>query len=319
MSRTDIVLHRGDLGVQIDPARLFERAGPLVLEVGFGDGTFLVHLAEAHPAWNLLGAEVSLGSVSRAFRRLRRHGHRQARLYRGDAQFLVRDVLPPGSLHRIYVNFPDPWPKKKHRDRRLLQTSFFRLTASRLEDGGALLFTSDHEEYFAFALAQAAATGLFAVEQKTPPPATLTTKYARKWQAQDKRIQHAVFTRTAPPDEHPSPIIETCDAMHHAIFEGDLPDLDAFEKQVHAFDQNHVILLEAFRSVNDGGLLFVARIEEPDLTQEVLLEVRPSDDQYVVGIKPWGQPLVTRGTREAVGVAARWLEAHGMEQVHRSY
>jgi tRNA (guanine-N7-)-methyltransferase len=316
---TDIVLHRADLGVQIDPARLFGRNGPLVLEVGFGDGTFLAHLAKAHPDWNLLGAEVSLGSVARAFRRLRRRGVRHARLYRGDAQFLVRDVLPAGSLHRIYVNFPDPWPKKRHRDRRLLQVPFFRLAASRLENGGAILFTSDHQEYFAFALEQATASRCYAVKQTAPPPATLTTKYARKWQAQEKQIQHAVFTKIMTPDASFAPVIDTYDTMHHALFQGKLPEIDTFEKHVHPFDGGHVILLEAFRPVTGDGLLFVVRIEEPDLTQEILIEVRPSDGQYVATVKAWGQPLATRGTREAVGLVARWLRERGLDEVERFY
>src|SRR5690606_34327654 len=133
-----------DLAQARDPARLFGRAGPLVLEVGFGDGTFLAHLAEAYPAWNLLGAEISLASVSRAFRRLRRLGHRPVRLFRGQAEFLLRNIVPPEGLHRLYVNFPDPWPKKRHHERRLLQASFFRLAAARLEPNGAIHFTSDH-------------------------------------------------------------------------------------------------------------------------------------------------------------------------------
>lgn len=317
-----MLLHPADLRVAMMPSSLFERAGPLVMEVGFGDGWFLTHLAQEHPDWNLLGAEIALGSVTRAFKRLRREGVTNARLYRGHARFLVRDVLPPRSLHRIYVNFPDPWPKKRHRDRRLLRAPFFRLLSTRLEDGGTLLFTTDHAEYFDSALEEAASTGLYDIAQLPPPSATLQTKYARKWRAQDIPIQHAVFTKQKEADDPFPPRIETCDPMHHAILSGDLPDLNAFDKQVHRFKKGHVILLEAYAASNNTEWVIVTRIEEPDLTQEVLVEVRPMrkrEEGLFVGIKAFGQPLGTKGTKEAVRAVTEWLQRQGLELVQQFY
>ncbi len=319
MPLSTLVLHPADLAAAKTPPRLFGRSEPLVLEIGFGDGTFLAHLAEAHPDWNVLGAEVSLASVGRAFRRLRREGHHTARLYRGDAAFLLRDIVPAESLHRIYVNFPDPWPKKRHRDKRLLQAPFFQLAAARLEDGGTIHFTSDHAEYFAFALEEAATTGLFHTTLHPPTPASLTTKYARKWQAQAKHIQHAIFTRLAAPAAPILPVVETLSTMHHAILQGTLPAIDTFKKHVQPFAGGHVIVLEAFRPVSGDGLLFVVRIEEAELTQEVLVEVFSHGEAYRAGIKAWGQPLATRGTREAVGAVAQWLTERGLTEVERYY
>lgn len=317
-----MLLQPDDLGIAMSPDALFDRTAPLVMEVGFGDGWYLAHLAQAHPEWNLLGAEIALGSVTRTFKRLRREGVANARLYRGHARFLVRDVLAPRSLHRIYVNFPDPWPKKRHWERRLLQAPFFRLLSTRLEDGGALLFTTDHAEYFDFALEEAASTELYDITQLPPPPATLQTKYARKWRAQDIPIQHAIFTKQAEDDEPFPPIIETYDTMHHAILTGDLPALDTFNKQVHRFKKGYVILLEAYAAPTDGGWIIVTRIEESDLTQELLVEVRPAkkrEEGLFVGIKAFGQPLVTKGTKEAVRAVTEWLQRQGLELVQQFY
>lgn len=314
-----MVLHVSDLTVPMPPEALFGREGPFVLEVGFGDGWYLAHLAGEHPGWNLLGAELSLGSVARAYRRLLREGHTNARLYRGPARFLLRNITPRGSLHRIYVNFPDPWPKKKHRARRLLQAPFFRLASTRLEDGGTLRLTTDHPDYFQMALDEARATGLYEIETRPPPPPTLQTKYARKWRAQNKPIQHALFTKRTAADDPFDPVIDPSDAMHHAILSGTLPALEGFEKHVYPFDGGHVILLEALRPVAEAGCLFITRIEEPDLTQEVLIEVRANPKGYFVGIKSFCQPLNTRGTRKAVQAAAEWLTAHGMTLEERFF
>lgn len=305
------------------PEALFGRPGPLVLEVGFGDGWFLTQLAQAHPDWNVLGAEVSLGSVTRAFKRLRRERIENVRIYQGHARFLVRNLVPRHALHRVYVNFPDPWPKKRHHDRRLLQASFFRLLSTRLVDEGQVLLTTDHAAYFDFALDEAKASGLFEVETGPPPPPTLQTKYARKWRAQDKPIQHAVFTRRAVADASYPPTVEPASAMHHALLDGTLPEIEHFEKIIHGFKGGHVIVLEAFRPVGEeASYLFVTRIEEKDLVQEVLVEVRPAPKEHgdvFVGVKSFGQPLTTRGTREAVRAVTAYLEKQGLTLAQRFF
>ncbi|AEB10785.1 tRNA (guanosine(46)-N7)-methyltransferase TrmB [Marinithermus hydrothermalis] len=300
------------------PDRLFGREGPLVLEVGFGDGRFLAMLARAHPEWNLLGVEVSAASVARARKRLLKERVAHARLYLGHARFVVRNLIPPKSLHRVYVNFPDPWPKKRHQHKRLLQAPFFRLLSTRLADGGALLFTTDHEEYFTFALEEAKRTGLYRVEVGPPPPEALKTKYALKWQEQQKPIFHAAFHK-AGEDAGAYPPIERYTEMPHALLEGTLPEIERFAKQVHAFEGGHVIVLEAYRDLEGPGLIFLARVEEADLVQEVLVEARPSAKGVFVGLKGFGAPLVTRGVKEAVRWVTAWLEARGLRARQRSY
>ena len=125
----------GDLTIPTEPAELFGRRAPTALEIGFGNGSFMEAVAAREPEWNWLGAELSRSSVGRAFRRLTRAGLSNVRIYAGDARFLVRQVLPAHCLDRVYVNFPDPWPRRRHRDNRLLEASFFHLLGSRLKAG----------------------------------------------------------------------------------------------------------------------------------------------------------------------------------------
>ncbi|MCH1927501.1 methyltransferase domain-containing protein, partial [Shewanella sp. C31] len=98
----------------------------MVLEIGFGDGRFTASLAKEHPDWLVLGAEVSAASVLRAYKRVRRENLGNVRLYHGTGPFALRNLVPPGSLLAAIVNFPDPWPKKRHQGRRLLKEPFFR-------------------------------------------------------------------------------------------------------------------------------------------------------------------------------------------------
>jgi len=298
------LLRRRDLQLGFDS--FFDRQGPLVLEIGFGDGRFLVESARQSPEWNLLGVEIS----SRAYRRMHRERVWHARLFRGHGQMLLRDVIPPGSLHRIYVNFPDPWPRSRNQSRRLLQPKFFRMAANRLIDGGDLLLTTDHAEYFQFARDSARESGVFTEELLPPPPETLRTKYALKWQDQERAIYHVVFRPTAP-GQAPQPLIIP-ETMQHALMEGSLSNLKQFEKHIRQFDGGTVVVSEAFRSLSAEGVLFKVIVEEADLHQELLVKAWHKADGVFVGLDPFGDPLGTRGCREAVRAVTKVLEESGL-------
>jgi tRNA (guanine-N7-)-methyltransferase len=310
-----VLLVPASLPFPLSPAAVYGREGPWVLEIGVGDGRFLVELARAHPGWNLLGAEVAPASVSRALRRLRREGIGQARLYLGDGRFALRNLAGRRSLARVYVNFPDPWPKQKHHERRLLRRPFFELLSTRLQDGGELLFTTDHEEYFHFAIGEARASGLFAVTTAPPPPETLRTKYARKWLDQSKPIFHARFAKTAEAEADFPPLRRY--PVPHALMQGTPPPASEFTKLVATDAGVNVVLLEAWQAA--AGMVVLARVEEEELTQEVLLEVRPSSKGVYVGLRPNCNPLVTAGVKRAVGLLVDWLEKRGLQAAQRSY
>ncbi len=292
------------------PRSLFDREGPLALEIGFGDGRFLVELARLHPDWNLVGVEISLASVSRAFRRMHREGVDHVRLYRGHGRMVVRDFLDAGSLRRIYVNFPDPWPRRNQLSYRLLQPGFFRMAANRLAPGGDLMLTTDHAEYFEFARGSAEASGIFEESVLPSPPETLRTKYALKWQDQQRPIYHAVFT----PTERPSPPAREThiEDMQHALLDGDLSAVRQVAKYVRRFEGGTVIVMEAYRSLTDDGLMFEVVVEEADLRQELLIKAWAKQDGVFVGLQPFGDPMGTRGCREAVHAVTDVLKTHGL-------
>lgn len=314
------VLDPGRAGAPLEPERLYGRSAPLVLEIGFGNGRFLLGLARRRPEWNLVGAEISPGSVARAYQLLRGAGVGHTVLFRGQAGFLVRDLLPEGCLSRVYLNFPDPWPKARHAEHRLLQAPFLRILSTRLADGAALCFTTDHPGYFAQGLGEAEATGLFQIEVALPPAETLETKYARKWRAIGKPIHHARLVLAERDRGEPARRVAIEERMHYAILAGVLPAPEGFDKSVRHFPGGCAVALEVLRATRDGGLCFLVRIEEADLVQEVLVDARQKEPGVVfVGVRSFGQPLPTRGTREAVGMVAECLTNRGLELIQRSF
>jgi tRNA (guanine-N7-)-methyltransferase len=161
----------------------FERGrGTLLVEVGFGNGEHLVRLARSRPDARVVGIEVSQGSLFRAARRLLTEGIDNARLLWGDARFLLDAVFAPGSVDRLVMNFPCPWPKKRHAGRRVTSAPFCRRLARVLRIGGRFDLTTDLEEVVRESEAGLAEVGAFGAPRiERNPPLDWTTKYGRKW------------------------------------------------------------------------------------------------------------------------------------------
>lgn len=132
---------------QLDLDRLFGRAAPRILEIGFGMGETTASIAAAHPDVDYLGIEVHTPGVGSLLKLIDAHGLSNLRLIQHDAVEVLREMIAPGSLDGAHIFFPDPWPKKRHHKRRLVQTDFIALLASRLKPGGYLHLATDWEEY----------------------------------------------------------------------------------------------------------------------------------------------------------------------------
>ena len=137
--------------VPIDPQSFFTRRAPMHLEIGFGDGGALTQLAEQHPEYNFLGAEVHRPGIGRLLIEIHARQLTNIRIARQDGVQLLQ-ALPAQSLAAIHLYFPDPWPKKKHHKRRLIQPTFTHLAADRLQPGGTLHFATDWQPYAEHAL-----------------------------------------------------------------------------------------------------------------------------------------------------------------------
>lgn len=130
-----------------DFAALFGRVAPLVLEIGFGNGEQMLHSAQAEPARDFIGVEVHRPGVGRLMNALADAGVGNVRLYNHDAVEVLRDDIAPGALAETRVYFPDPWHKKRHNKRRLVQPEFLALLASRTAVGGRLHLATDWADY----------------------------------------------------------------------------------------------------------------------------------------------------------------------------
>ena len=123
-------------------------ARPLEVDFGCGDGTFLTELAAHHPERDFLGVERLLGRVRKGCRKIARTGLTNAKVLRLETSYTLEWLLPDACASRVHLLFPDPWPKKKHHKRRLVNAGFCAALVRVLQPGGEFLFKTDHPEYF---------------------------------------------------------------------------------------------------------------------------------------------------------------------------
>jgi tRNA (guanine-N7-)-methyltransferase len=131
----------------LDAATQFGRVAPLVLEIGFGMGAATAEIAAARPDTDFLGVEVHTPGVGALLKRIGEMDLTNLRILQHDAVQVVEQMIAPASLAGVHVFFPDPWHKKKHHKRRLVQPAFVALLASRLAPGGYLHCATDWQPY----------------------------------------------------------------------------------------------------------------------------------------------------------------------------
>jgi len=178
----------------------------LVVEIGFGRGEFLTALAEADPKTAFLGVEYSFKRVLKLARRIARTPLRNIRLLEAPAERVVHEVLRDASASDFWINYPDPWPKKRHAKRRLLRPELAELLARRLVPGGLLHVATDHPGYAEWI--DAALRGVRLLENCYAPdrhrsevPGRPATAYELEWRALGRPLHYFEYRRRqAPPD-----------------------------------------------------------------------------------------------------------------------
>lgn len=134
---------------------------PLEVDLGCGDGSFLLEMARQHPERDFLGVERLLGRVRKVCKKIARQQLHNARVLRLESRYVSEWLLPEAAVSRLHLLCPDPWPKLRHHRRRLVQVEFLDAVKRALVPGGEFLFMTDHEEYFQWAAGKVAEHGGF--------------------------------------------------------------------------------------------------------------------------------------------------------------
>jgi tRNA (guanine-N7-)-methyltransferase len=171
-------------------SELFGNTNPVEMEIGMGKGTFLVEQAKARPETNFFGIEYANWFWKYASDRIRRANCPNARTARAEASYFVNEFVADASLSVMHIYFPDPWPKKRHHKRRLIQPPFMQQIIRVLVPGGRLQLVTDHLDYFQQMEQVVGASGMKVVDYNRPGSAAegefVGTNFERKYRREGR-------------------------------------------------------------------------------------------------------------------------------------
>ncbi len=183
------------------PKELFGRTGDVVVEIGFGDGENLAWMAKQHRDKNFIGCEPYVNGVAKLAVEIHDNQLSNVRIFQGDARDML-DALAPDTVSEMFVLFPDPWPKRRHRKRRLISSDTADTFASVLEKGGKLTIATDVDEYAAWVVRHIgchprfAWTAASAADWRSSSASRPETKYELKAKAAGRRCSYLTYVRT---------------------------------------------------------------------------------------------------------------------------
>jgi tRNA (guanine-N7-)-methyltransferase len=179
---------------------VFGNDNPLNLEIGFGVGNFIIEMGIREPNENFIGMDFYHKGIRKAITRLEKYEINNARIVYGDAKEKIPLLFNREELNRVYINFPDPWPKKRHHKRRLIKPAFIKILADKLKCGGEVHIATDYESYAIeildffekeCLLSNKNGTGNFLFQKEGVPK----TKYEKKFISAGERIYYLEFTK----------------------------------------------------------------------------------------------------------------------------
>jgi tRNA (guanine-N7-)-methyltransferase len=300
------------------PAKPFgAQSGRIAAEIGFGNGEFLQYLVKSRTDTLVVGMEISQWCIAKAAKRVLAMRAGNVRLLHGDAGYLLKYAFEPESISEVFMNFPCPWPKKRHEGRRVTHGGFMKLLRSRLAEGGAFNLATDVDWYAEAAAKAFSETGGFAASGPERNGARdYATKYERKWRAMGRDIYTLRAVKTSLATEGEKIVEEEMPSLEE--YEAEIPratgacDLRAAVAALKGENIEGPGYIAAFRDIFTGehgeSLVKVISIDE-GFEQHFYLRIRENKGKIQISADAVGKPYQTPGVRAAARLAAKRLSA----------
>lgn len=271
----------------------------LLVEIGFGRGEFITKLARENPERTILGVEISGISVEKLLKRIRREGIGNIRVVQMDAYWCFNLLLEDGSVERIYMNYPDPWFKKRHTKRRLTKEENLYIFARRLKLKGEILIRTDHYPFIEYTLEQAEGLGAFEASVRRLSVEDPLTKYEERWVSMGREIHELRLIKVREPEHREIRTIKEVEKVFPVKVEGKEPFPEAITGEELKIGEG--VYLKFFGVYRAGDVILVeSLLSEMGFVQKFLIEIRRKEDGWVVDISPFSQVIRTENLQRAV-------------------
>ena len=184
--------------IPLELSQVYGNMNDFVLEIGFGDGDFLIDMAERHPKKNYLGLEIKTKRFKIAVKRSRNYENENLKFLHMNANIAVEEIFIENTFSQVYINFPDPWPKDKHHKHRIINPDFLGNLSKIMKEDGILEIASDHKDYIEHAFDVFKDITFFTSMYPQPGyvndiPNRPYTKYEREFREEGREIFYLMF------------------------------------------------------------------------------------------------------------------------------
>ncbi len=196
---TNPILDISEHFIPLDLSKLFGNNRECALEIGFGDGDFLIETAVRNPEKNFLGIEVKIRRFNKAVKKALAKDVKNIKFLHMDANIAVKQLFFPDSFSVVYINFPDPWPKDRHEKHRIINGGFLKKLSRIMKNGAQLDIASDHPDYVFNTLETFKEIQFFKSEYAEPGylnyiPDRPETRYEKEFREEGREIYYLMFT-----------------------------------------------------------------------------------------------------------------------------
>jgi len=271
-----------------------------IVEIGFGNGDFLVRHALENPDKPHIGFELSGISIAKVVRKARRLGINNLRVARIDAYWGFYLLLPDESVETAYMNFPDPWPKKRHANRRLTNPENLFIFHRKIQEGGKLVLKTDERFFVDYTIENAMNMGGWSWVLEENAISEHPTKYEKKWIEEGKIIYKLILQKVGPPsrDIKIRHLKEVKEVPH---MKTDKPRFLPQELAGKVFRLPNGTIAKFFALwKGDEGYLIETLLVESGYEHYFLTRFRKKGNSWVIGVSPFSEVLKTEGIRDLI-------------------
>ncbi len=280
---------------------IFSRKAPVAVEIGFGNGAFLIDWSLKTPAWNFVGIELSGASIEKLQKRICHSNMNHVMPLHEDARFALREFFPANSLMHVMMNFPDPWPKDRHRKRRLLDENFVEILAMVLKKSYPYELVTDQQWYAEHAFELFNKSKYFEVLPiEKNPTRPVTTKYERKWQKMGRDSFRVIATKIK--NSTVTRLLEEAQ-MPHAFVKKEITseNIENLVGLTHKEVDKLFVVKDSFRDADANRFLLRVVAKDSSYQQDFyLLVVRQNKNRWLIKLDPTLQPYRTPAVKMAV-------------------
>ncbi len=284
-----------NLTQELNPKRIDKfKLDNLVIEIGFGNGIYITSLAKLFPNKNFLGIEISGESIKKLSKRIKNENLKNVYCVKMDAYWFFYLFLHDNSVDEIYINFPDPWPKKRHIERRITRLENLYLFSKKLKLGGFIQIKTDDLDFYNYTLENAKVLNSFNIKELKNFEDIVRTKYETKWLLMGKEIYviRLYKVKDAEINIKLKGIRRVKDMAHVKMSR--FIDVSKLEDKVFRIDQGLVVKFSKSYHREDGWIIETL-LSENDYVHYFFTSFRRKGNEIIVSISPFSEVLKTEG------------------------